>query len=92
MSGCDPPSRRPGDPPPRRTLPPWVVGGVTAHVTAILTGHDPTMGEAGTDLLLTEYSDGHRELATRAGKGESWVTWNPPIELHGDERMPEDHR
>ena len=63
-----------------------------SHITALYKGHDPHRGEHGTDLLLTEYSDGHRELAMRDGKDQAWTTWSPPVALRVEERMPEDRR
>ena len=62
---------------------------MTAHITATYLGHDPSTNQ---DLLLTEYSDGHRELAMREGREQRWTTWSAPVELHVEERMPEDRR
>lgn len=58
-------------------------------IAHVYTGHDPALGDEGTDLLLTEYADGHRELAMRPGHGQRWVTWGAPVSLCGDEHQPE---
>jgi hypothetical protein len=44
----------------------------------VFKGHDPTHGEDGTDLLLTEHDDGTFELATRPGFNRTQLRWGPP--------------
>lgn len=41
-------------------------------------GHDPTLGDEGTDLLLTEHDDGSFELAARPGLDQNFIRWGPP--------------
>ena len=62
---------------------------MTAHAVAVYTGYSRDLG---CDLLLTEYSDGHREIATRSGHDQRWDPWSPPVALKAEERMPEDRR
>ena len=65
---------------------------MSAHITALYRGHDPSVGPHGTDLLFTQFSDGTAELAMREGKDQAWTTWNPPVALRQEGRMPEDRR
>jgi len=47
----------------------------------VYKGHDPWLGDDGTDVLLTVFDDGSMEVATRPGEDRTQLRWGPPVLL-----------